>query len=347
MRDRLVAAPRQLLGQQSGHPGQLVGGKRDPHLSHPRASARPLRPGPVPGTSGAAGRRRRARRERQRRGDGPGEPRWGDRRRSARISTPGPCRAIHGALMKIARSGAAGETGDVDVCLEARDLPPEGVALGGHVHQAEVLAVEHDQPRARAEHRPAARRELAQRLAQPLALDAERDRRRLPAGDHEPVESLQVRRHAHLAGLGAEPPRASARAPRTRPAARGPRSAPGLPAAGADAGGASGRTSVSALSISGRVVQNDAGHFAARRTLAQAKGLDLLSACEAPAQKIKTRSAPTSRAGPGAARRRASSSRGSPSPGRVRARPPRRGRRPASGSWPRRSPARAAPGPRT
>ena len=46
--------------------------------------------------------------------------------------------------------------------------------------------------------------EVAQRLGQPLALDAERHRRRLAAGDDEPVEARQVGRHAHLAHLGAE-----------------------------------------------------------------------------------------------------------------------------------------------
>ena len=68
----------------------------------------------------------------------------------------------------------------------------------------EVLAVEHDEPGARAEHRRARRRQVAQRLAEPLALDAERHRRRLTAGQDEPVEPLEVGRHADLADLGAE-----------------------------------------------------------------------------------------------------------------------------------------------
>ena len=56
------------------------------------------------------------------------------------------------------------------------DLAAERVALGAHVHdQPEVLAVEHDQPRAGAEHgHPPPRRraaQLAQRLGQALALD--------------------------------------------------------------------------------------------------------------------------------------------------------------------------------
>ena len=46
--------------------------------------------------------------------------------------------------------------------------------------------------------------ELAQRLGQPLALDPERHRGGLAAGDHQRVEALEVRRGAHLARLGAE-----------------------------------------------------------------------------------------------------------------------------------------------
>ena len=65
--------------------------------------------------------------------------------------------------------------------------------------------------------------ELAQRLGQALALDAERHRRRLAAGQHEPVEPLEVGRHAHLAHVGAEARAAAARAPRSRPGARGRR----------------------------------------------------------------------------------------------------------------------------
>ena len=48
------------------------------------------------------------------------------------------------------------------------------------------------------------RDELAQRLGQPLALDAERHRGGLAAGDHQPVEPLEVLARAHRARLGAE-----------------------------------------------------------------------------------------------------------------------------------------------
>src|SRR3954454_20089250 len=100
--------------------------------------------------------------------------------------------------------GRAVDARDAEVGLEGADLAAERVAAAGVVGQAEVLAVEHDHPRAGAEHGRAAADELAQRLRQPLALDAQRHRGRLAAGHHEPVEPLEVTRHAHLARLGAE-----------------------------------------------------------------------------------------------------------------------------------------------
>src|SRR5918912_288433 len=80
--------------------------------------------------------------------------------------------------------GRALDAGEVQVGLEGVQLAAERVALRDDVHQPEVLAVEHDEPGARAEDRPPARVELAQRLRQPLALDAERHRGRLAAGHH-------------------------------------------------------------------------------------------------------------------------------------------------------------------
>jgi len=41
-------------------------------------------------------------------------------------------------------------------------------------------------------------------LRQPLALDPERHRRRLTAGDHETVERVEVVGHAHVAHVRAE-----------------------------------------------------------------------------------------------------------------------------------------------
>ncbi len=52
------------------------------------------------------------------------------------------------------------DTAQLDIRLEAPQLAPERVALSANVHQPEMLAVEHDQPRARAQDRRARGREL-------------------------------------------------------------------------------------------------------------------------------------------------------------------------------------------
>ena len=46
--------------------------------------------------------------------------------------------------------------------------------------------------------------QLAQRLGEPLALEAERHRGGLAAGDHERVEPLELGGRAHARGVGAE-----------------------------------------------------------------------------------------------------------------------------------------------
>ncbi len=69
-----------------------------------------------------------------------------------------------------------------------------------------MVAVEHDHPRAGAEHRRPARHQRAQRLGEPLALDAEAHDGRLAPGDHQRVESLQIAWHADLARPRAERP---------------------------------------------------------------------------------------------------------------------------------------------
>src|SRR5215211_7768555 len=96
------------------------------------------------------------------------------------------------------------DAGDLEVRLERADLAPERVAPAGVVGEPEVLAVEHDHPRAGAQHGRAGADELTQRLGEPLALDPQRHRRRLAARDHEPVEPFEVGGHADLAHLGAE-----------------------------------------------------------------------------------------------------------------------------------------------
>ena len=106
--------------------------------------------------------------------------------------------------MNTARTGRPVDAGDPQVRLEGADLAAEGVAAALDVEHAEVLAVEHDHARAGAEHRRAGARELAQRLGEPLALDPERHRRRLAAGDDQAVEPVEVGGHAHLAHVGAE-----------------------------------------------------------------------------------------------------------------------------------------------
>jgi hypothetical protein len=101
---------------------------------------------------------------------------------------------------------ASCETAHVEVGLERTQLTSERVALRTHVHQTEMLTIEHNQPCTRSQHwRPAAH-QLAQRLTQPLAGDAERHRRGLAPRDHQPFEALQVTGRAHLAHIGAQPP---------------------------------------------------------------------------------------------------------------------------------------------
>src|SRR4051794_28012825 len=67
---------------------------------------------------------------------------------------------------------------DVEVGLERVHLAAEGVAAGRDVGEPEVLTVEHDHSRARAEDR---RLELAERLVEAVELHQARDRRRLAA----------------------------------------------------------------------------------------------------------------------------------------------------------------------
>jgi hypothetical protein len=107
----------------------------------------------------------------------------------------------------------------LQVSLETAQLAAESVALGAHVHDREMLTVEHDQAGAGAEDRYAGRpglidvpagridvpalpgnaRKPAQRLGQALTLDAQGHRGGLPAGNHQAVETVEVCRHAHLA----------------------------------------------------------------------------------------------------------------------------------------------------
>ena len=93
---------------------------------------------------------------------------------------------------------------DVHVGLKGSELPTEGVAFGADVEHPEVVAVEHDHARARAEHRRSGLHQGAQRLAQPLALDAERHHGRFAARDDQCIQPLEIGRDADLTRLGAE-----------------------------------------------------------------------------------------------------------------------------------------------
>src|SRR4051812_32635922 len=93
------------------------------------------------------------------------------------------------------------EPGDRQVGLERRHLTPERVAPDRHVDQAEMVPVEHDHPRTRAEHGTV---ERADALVEPVQVHQPRECRRLAAGDHEPVEALELLRLPHLDDLRAE-----------------------------------------------------------------------------------------------------------------------------------------------
>src|SRR5262249_43083435 len=91
--------------------------------------------------------------------------------------------------------------GKLEVGLERSDRATEGVAPHRDVDEAEMVAVEHDHPGARAEHGPL---ELAQRLVDAVEPHQARERRRLAAGDDEPVEPVELLGNADLDDVGAE-----------------------------------------------------------------------------------------------------------------------------------------------
>src|SRR3954470_6160048 len=92
--------------------------------------------------------------------------------------------------------------GDLEVGLEAGDLPAVGVAVDVDVDEPEVRAVEHDHPGAGAEDGAA---ELAHRVLEPVEAHEPHERRRLATRDDEAVEALELLGLAHLDRVGAEP----------------------------------------------------------------------------------------------------------------------------------------------
>src|SRR5512133_2753136 len=93
-------------------------------------------------------------------------------------------------------------TFQLEVGFEARDLAPVGVARDFEVDHPAMAPVEQDHPGARAEHRAS---KAADRLLEAVEPHQPHDRRRLAAGDHEPVEPLELLWLAHLDRLRAEP----------------------------------------------------------------------------------------------------------------------------------------------
>ena len=151
-------------------------------------------------------------------GDDPTRGRWPSPGTRASTSTPSPVRSTHGARMKTACTGSP-TPGEGEVGLERLDLPAEGVAPHDDVEPADASAGRAGRraPRRpagscrRRSRRPAARRRRAARSGSSSSktLEQPADRRRLAAGQDEPVEAVEVLRPAHR-----------------RPARRRPRAAP-------------------------------------------------------------------------------------------------------------------------
>ena len=134
---------------------------------------------------------------------------------SASTSTSSPWSSTQGARMKTARSGPRpSRSRSASKLFSWR---PKALRRGAHVQEAQVVAVEHDQAGAGSEHRAPAPHEVTQGLGQTLALDPHRDRGRFAAGNHQAVEPLELGRGTDHARLGARPPPARGRAPRSRP----------------------------------------------------------------------------------------------------------------------------------
>ncbi len=91
---------------------------------------------------------------------------------------------------------------ELDVRLEARDLPAVSVALDLQVDQPEMRAIEEDHARAGSEQRA---RECGHRLLEAADAHEAADRGRLTPRDDEPVEPRQLLRPADFHDVDAEP----------------------------------------------------------------------------------------------------------------------------------------------
>ena len=107
--------------------------------------------------------------------------------------------------------GAAPEGRDVDVRLEAVDLPPVGVALDFDVEHADERLIasddafgQRDEAGAGAPDGDAGVGEAPDRAGEAVETEKAVERRRLAAGDDQPVEAVEVLGETHAAGLGAQ-----------------------------------------------------------------------------------------------------------------------------------------------
>ena len=102
---------------------------------------------------------------------------------------------------------------DVEIALEAVDLAAERIAADVDVDHAEaalvVSTIEHvrreeDHARAGAERGQAVRQPLGDRLTKPGRVEQQRHRRRLPAGQHERVDAVEIGRDSDLSRVSPE-----------------------------------------------------------------------------------------------------------------------------------------------
>src|SRR5262245_35565732 len=92
-------------------------------------------------------------------------------------------------------------TDQSDVRLEALHLPPERIPIDDEVDDVEVLAVQHDHPRAGAEDGAV---EPADRVVETVQLREAHDGRGLATGDDQAVETLELLGQTNLDHLGTE-----------------------------------------------------------------------------------------------------------------------------------------------